>query len=106
MKLRIDKKRIRKSFEKIPRNLGEHAFLTFFILFLISLILGFLIFYNYSILIEKKEITPSKKPVEFKEKDFQKVLEEWRGREKVLEETEQKKYLDPFKGPTKETSKD
>ncbi|MDP2967333.1 MAG: hypothetical protein Q8N87_02900 [bacterium] len=92
--------KIKIFFKKLPRILGEKAFLTFLFLLFISLILGGIIFYKYSILAEKAEPRIIEKPLQFKEKVYQKVLDEWEAREKRFKETELKEYPDPFRGLT------
>ena len=89
--------KIKIFFKKLPRILGENAFLTFLSLLFISLILGGIIFYKYSILAEKAEPPIIKKPLQFEEKIYQKILNEWEAREKRFKETELKEYPDPFR---------
>ena len=51
---KIKTKKIKDSLKKLPRVLGENAFLAFLGLLVIALILGGLIFYKYSFLVEKE----------------------------------------------------
>jgi len=83
-------------FKKLPRILGENAFLTFLFLLLLSLIIGGIIFYKYSILSEKVEAEIIEKPLQFKEGVYRKVLDEWEAREKRFRESELREYPDLF----------
>jgi uncharacterized protein YneF (UPF0154 family) len=95
---KIKTKKIKDFLRELPKKLSQRAFLTFFLFFLIFLILGYFIFYQYSIL--EKEPKILEKPIEFKEKNYQRVLEFWKEREERLKFIETKEYLDPFKGLT------
>ncbi|OIO46273.1 MAG: hypothetical protein AUJ31_02175 [Parcubacteria group bacterium CG1_02_39_15] len=94
---RIKFKKIKDFLKKLPKTLGERAFLTFLALLLIALILGGLIFYKYSISIDKEEPTISEKPPQFEEKTYQTVLKTWQEKEKRFEEADSKTYPDPFR---------
>jgi len=93
---KIKFKKIKDFLKKLPKTLGERAFLTFLGLLLVALIAGFLIFYKYSILAGKETPEISEKPLQFKEVSFQKVLEVWQEKEKRFEAAETKEHLDPF----------
>jgi len=90
-------KKIKDFLTKLPRTLGERAFLTFLGLLLIALIFGGLIFYKYSILVEKAEPEISEIPLKFKEKTYQDVLKIWQEKEKRFEEADLKEYPNPFR---------
>ena len=90
-------KKIKDFLTKLPRTFGERAFLTFLGLLLIALIFGGLIFYKYSILVEKAEPEISEIPLKFKEKTYQEVLKVWQEKEKRFEEANFKIYPDPFR---------
>ena len=94
---RIKFKKIKDFLKKLPKTLGERAFLTFLALLLIALILGGLIFYKYSILTGKEEPTISEKPPQFEEKTYQTVLKTWQEKEKRFQEASTKEYPDPFR---------
>ena len=70
---KIKTKKIKDSLKKLPRVLGENAFLAFLGLLVIALILGGLIFYKYSFLVEKEPPTKIgegvEKPLKFNEKN-------------------------------------
>ena len=84
-------------FQHTPRAIADRAFSSFLLLFLISLILGGLIFYQYNILTKKKEVTQAENPLRFQEKIYEDVLKIWQEREKIFQETGTKKYFDIFK---------
>jgi O-antigen/teichoic acid export membrane protein len=94
-KLKI--KEITEFFKKLPRTLGERSFLTFFILLIIALIIGSLVFYKFSFLAEKQKPEVSGAPLKFQEKTYQAVLEIWQEKEKKFEEANLKEYPNPFK---------
>ena len=96
--LKINK--IIQFFKKLFRTLGENAFLVFIGLLFLALILGGLIFYQYSILAEKTELQILEGQLQFKENLYQEILKIWESRQKKFEEVELKTYPDPFRGPT------
>jgi len=91
-------KKIKDFLKKLPRNLAEHSFSTILELFFLSLIFGSFVFYNYIFLVKKTEPQIIKKPLQFEEKIYQKVLTEWEERERNFKEADFKEYPDPFKG--------
>jgi len=95
-------KKITDSFKKLPRILGERAFLTFLGLLLFSLILSSFIFYEYSILAEKVEPKVLEKPLKFEEKTYQAILKTWQEKEERFKEIDLKEYQDPFREIKKE----
>lgn len=98
--MKIPRKKLKKKLEKITGILGEKAFLIFVILFLLSLIFGSIIFYQKVILTDKKspEITGSQ--IQFKEKEYEKVLQTWQEREKKFNEADSRQYPNPFLAAT------
>jgi predicted neutral ceramidase superfamily lipid hydrolase len=93
---RIQLNKIREFLKKLPRILAEQAFISFLVLLLLALILGGLIFYKYSILVQKEKLEVPEGPIQFKEKTYQEVLKIWQEREKKFEEANSKQYLNPF----------
>jgi len=93
---RIKMKGTKGSFKKILLKLGERAFLIFLGLFIIVLILGAVIYYQYNILAKKKEVQAIKEPLQFQEKTYQSVFRIWQEREKKIEEAGLKEYSNPF----------
>ncbi len=86
-------------FEKLknlPIILAQRAFLTFFVLFIFSLIISGMIFYQYSVLAKKKVPAGSEKLLKFEEKTYQEILKIWEEREKKFQEADLKTYSNPF----------
>jgi hypothetical protein len=82
--------------KKIFWKIGENPLPTFFILLILALIFGSLIFYQYVFLVEKKEPQITEKPIQFKEEIYQKILKEWEIRQKNFEEAEFKEHRNLF----------
>ncbi|MBI2038559.1 MAG: hypothetical protein HYT19_01380 [Candidatus Nealsonbacteria bacterium] len=82
---------------KAPKAIAERAFLSFLLLFLVSLVLGGLILYQYHILTKKKEVTRLENPIQFQEETYENILKIWQEREKKFKEAGSKKYFDIFK---------
>ena len=95
-KIKLNKIKIFLS--KLPRALGERAFLTFFGILIIFLIFSTFLFYKYIFLVERLEPEISEKSSQFDESLFQKVSQEFEERQKRFEEIKIKKYPDPFVG--------
>lgn len=93
-KIRFNK--IKVFFSKLPRILGERAFLTFLGFLIIFLIFGAFLFYKYIFSVERAQPEILEKPLQFNEKLFQEILEKFEERAKKLEETELKEYPNPF----------
>ena len=94
---KIKTKKTKDFFKKLPRVLGERAFLTFLGLLVIALMSGGFIFYKYSILAAKTEPQVIKKPLQFKEKTYQEVLKVWQEKGKRFKEADFKEYPNPFR---------
>lgn len=90
-------KKTKNFFKRLPRILGEHAFLTSIMLFLIAGILGGLVFYKYSILAEQRKPESSQSLLNFDEKNLQAVLNAWQERQTKFQATGSKQYSNPFK---------
>lgn len=89
--------KLKKFLKRLPRILGENAFLTFLAVIFISLVSGALVFYKYSISVEQSKPEVLEEPLLFSEKDFQDVLKTWQDRQKKFEEADLKVYLSPFR---------
>ena len=83
--------------KKLPRILGEKAFLTFLGLMVFSLIFGAFLFYKYSFLTKKSEPQIPESPLKFKEKAYEDVLKAWQEREERFNKAEFKEYPNPFR---------
>ena len=90
-------KKIKNSFKRLPRVLGERAFLTSLLLFFIAAFLGGLVFYKYSILVEQRRQEFSERLLYFDEKNLQEVLKIWQERQEKFEEADSMQYSNPFK---------
>jgi hypothetical protein len=98
-------KDIKKYLKKIVWSVGKHSFIAFLLLFLLALILGGFVFYQYSFLAEKSEPQTAIQPLEFKESLYQEILEEWNERQDNFGGAEGKEYPDLFRSlPAKEES--
>ena len=89
--------KIKNFLNKILRTLAEHSFLTFVGLFIISLALGILIFFQSSVLSESP--TPSageEKSFGLEAKAYQSIKDEWARKKEIFFQTETAKYLNPF----------
>lgn len=105
-KIKIPKiKNLRDRIKNFPRILAQKAFLTFLIFFILSLIFGFFVYYEYLILEEKKEPEITEKIFEFDRKKYKRVLEILDEKEKKFNLIEIEKFRDPFEAlPKTETS--
>ncbi len=94
-KLKLNK--IKEFFKKLPRDLGEHSFLSFLGLLFLSLILAGFLYYKYDILVKKEEPEVLITPLKFKEDVFQEILKKWEEREKKFRDADFKEYSpNPF----------
>ena len=87
---------IKNFLKKLPRTLGKNVFIFFLVIVFLELILGGFLFYKYSILAEKTKIEIIEETIQFEEEIFQGVLDEWIEQRKSFNETEIKKYPNPF----------
>ena len=83
--------------KKLPKILGERAFLTYLGLLVLALILGGFIFYQYNILAKKTEIQITEKLLEFKKEVYDKVLKIWQEKEEKFEGADFKEYPNLFR---------
>ena len=90
-------KKIEVFLKKLPKILGEKAFLTYLGLLILALILGGFIFYQYNILAKKTEVQITEKLLRFEEEVYNKVLKIWQEKEEKFEGADLKKYPDPFR---------
>jgi len=89
--------KIKNFFKCLPRIIGEHAFLTSLMLFFIAAILGGLVFYKYSILVEQRKSEFSEDLLYFDEKNLKQVLKAWQDREIRFQSADSEQYSNPFK---------
>jgi len=90
-------KKIKNFLKRVPRTIGEHAFLTSLMLFFIAAILGGLVFYKYSILVEQRKSEFSENLLYFDEKSLKEVLKAWQDREIRFQAADFEQYSNPFK---------
>lgn len=93
---RIKFNKIKTFFQKIPWFLAEHAFLTLLGLLFLSLFLGGIVFYQYSVLAKREIPEVIEKPLEFDKELYQIILNEWRARAERFAEIDLKEHPDPF----------
>lgn len=93
----IEFKKLKNFLKGLPRALAEKALLALLALIVFALILGALVFYNYSFLAERKEPILEKEALEFREDLFQRFLGEYQAREKRFQGTGAKAYPDLFR---------
>jgi hypothetical protein len=93
---KIKIKKLKEFLERLPRALGERAFLTFLGLLVLALIFGGIIFYKYQILVKRAKIQITEEPLQFQEKIYQDILKIWQEKEKNFKETDSKEYPNPF----------
>jgi len=89
-------KKIKEFFKKIFWKIGENPLPAFFILIILAITFGCLIFYQYSFLVEKKEPQVIEEPLQFKEDLYQKILAEWQSRQKKFQEADSREYRNLF----------
>lgn len=94
--MKINPKKLIKNLKKLPKTLAKHSFSTFFMLLLLSFILGGIVFYKYVILIEKTKVETLRTPLRFDHANYQEVLNQWEKRQKNLEKIDFKQYINPF----------
>ena len=88
--------KIKEFFKKLLRILGENPFLASLTFILISLILGSMVFYKYSVLVEEKKLETLIKPPLLEEEILKDVLKIWQDRQKKFDEAGFKEYPNPF----------
>jgi len=94
MKIKIQK--IGAFLKKLPKTLASHPFLAFWVVLIVSLILGGFVFYKYVILVQKIGIREYQRPLRFNQSVYQEVLDSWEERAKNFEEADFRKYPNPF----------
>lgn len=88
--MRFSPKKIIKIFAKWLNCAACNLTCSFLVLFLISLIIGFLVFYFYGFLPEKKEFEDLDFRLELNEQDYFKVLEIWQKKEESFNRADNK----------------
>jgi hypothetical protein len=94
---KIEGKKIGGFLKKLPKVLGEKAFLTYLGLLVLALILGGFIFYQYNILAKKTEVQVTEKLLGFEKEVYDKVLKIWQEKEENFEGADFKEYPNLFR---------
>lgn len=93
---RIELKKIQSFFIKLPKALVKNMFLSYLGFLLISFIIGFVIFYYYSLSAEQSFEISEDELLKFDRDTYQKVLFEWQKRNERFSQIETKEYPNPF----------
>ena len=88
----------KEKFKAIPRSIAQHSFVAFFVFFLISLMIGFFVYYAYFFLVNKMDLEATRKPIQFEDVIFQNILNQWQEREKRFKDADIKIYPNLFLG--------
>lgn len=97
MKIKINLKTIKfNKIKKLPLIIAKHAFFTSLILFLLSLAIGFFLFYEYSISTQKTEIENINQEYLLDERVYKDIKKVWQDHEVMFEQTDFKDYPNPF----------
>jgi len=84
------------SIKKVLWSLARDAFLFVLILILVSMVFGELLFYNYALLAETKEIDIVSSITKFQEDTYQSVIQEQKNREDIFNNPPDTNYQSPF----------
>ncbi len=90
-------KKLKDKLGKFSTVLAERDFLTFFGLFIISLLFGSLLFYKYIFLVERTEPKKTGTAIQIDAQKYEKVLKIREDKEKKFQEADSKQYPNPFK---------
>jgi len=88
-----------KTIKRISVVIAQHFLLTNLFLFIISILLGGILFYQYAILAQEAEQEFIKKQSLLKEDIYNDVLRSWQEQQLRFNETDLQEYNDPFKKP-------
>lgn len=89
-------------FKKIIKGLLNHLFLFFWVLVFFAFAIAGLIFYKYYLSIANLQLQSPDIFIKVETDNYQKVISEWKNREKKSEEADLKEYFDPFREIKKE----
>ncbi|MFH1582207.1 MAG: hypothetical protein ABIA08_00370 [bacterium] len=92
----IKTSKIKTFLKKLPRNLVENYFFTFLGFSFLSVLLGLIIFYQSTIMIEGESNIEKEEILKFDQTTYQKVLDEWEIRSQNSSKIEEKEHSDPF----------
>ena len=89
--------KIKKYLSGAFRFAAEHLFFTFIALIFIAVFFSIVVFYEYGVLPRKAEIDLGIGVIKFKENTYQKILQEWQGRQERFEAAKTREYPDLFR---------
>lgn len=82
--------------KRTPRWLAEHDFFASLFFILIAVIIGALVFYQYSFLAERAEPDVLDSGTALEERALEDILRLWQERQERFDQTEFKEYHNPF----------
>lgn len=85
-----------KKIKKIPSFIAKHIFEFSLFALLLTLIIGVILFYKYSILAQKIGIESLPQTCLLEEKSYQKVLDIWTKNEQTFNQADSENYYDIF----------
>jgi len=95
--MKIEAKKINKFLSKAPEAIARHPFCACCLLFLLSILIGAILFYKYDFLAQKTPPLITGKKVLLNEEAYNNVLMIWGEQEERFEEVDFKTYSSPFK---------
>jgi hypothetical protein len=93
----INPEKIKEFFGGMVGYLARKPFFSFFLLLMISLIAGTIIFYKYGIIADYSGSGNKESVYKFESKNYRDIMGEWEKRAQNFSGLEKKKYLDPFR---------
>ena len=94
---KIKLKKIKKFFGATLKVLAERAFFTSLVLIFLASIIGILVFYKYSILVDEEEIILPSRSSWLEENALTEILNKLDQRQIIFEEVESKEYPNLFR---------
>lgn len=99
-------KKIKKVLKVFLRILAERAFLVSLTLIFLASFSGVFVFYNYDVLVDRKEIFIPEKQLQLEEEALENILEEIKQRQGRYEKAESREFPDFFRGQETKTSEE
>ncbi len=87
---------VNKKLGKLTLRVVERPLLYSFVIFLIVLVIGGILFYQYVFLAQKKRTDQLTPPALLEEVTYQKILQAWQEQERKFNEADTKSYQNPF----------
>ncbi|MEK7664376.1 MAG: hypothetical protein AAB340_03000 [Patescibacteria group bacterium] len=82
--------------KKVLWFLARDVFLIILILILLTIVFGELLFYNYVLSVEIKELNVDSNVIRFQKNTYKSVVEEWARRENIFNNPSDINYRNPF----------